>query len=96
MSNPLNILITGATAGFGRQTAEKLASDGHQVFATARGVDGKNAEAAQSLELTNFDDIGRRRYFDESAIGDRTNALGTGVPFGQGSARRAGQSKQGR
>ncbi len=33
MSNRLNVLITGATSGFGRQTAEKLASDGHQVFA---------------------------------------------------------------
>ncbi len=50
MSNQLNILITGATSGFGRQTAETLANDGHQVFATARGVNGKNADAAQSLE----------------------------------------------
>ncbi len=50
MSNSLNILITGATAGFGRETAQKLASDGHQVFATTRGVHGKNADASQSLE----------------------------------------------
>jgi len=50
MSNRLNVLITGATSGFGRQTAEKLASDGHQVFATARGVQGKNAGASRSLE----------------------------------------------
>ena len=50
MSNQLNILITGATAGFGRQTAERLANDGHQVYATTRGVHGKNIDAAQSLE----------------------------------------------
>jgi len=50
MTNALNILITGATSGFGRQTAQSLANDGHQVFATARGVHGKNADAAQSLE----------------------------------------------
>jgi len=50
MSKQLNILITGATSRFGRQTAEKLANDGHQVFATARGIHGKNADAAKSLE----------------------------------------------
>jgi len=50
MSNQLNVLITGATSGFGRQTAQKLASDGHQVFATARGVNGKNADSAKDLE----------------------------------------------
>ncbi|MTI29974.1 SDR family oxidoreductase, partial [Xanthovirga aplysinae] len=50
MSNRLNVLITGATSGFGRKTAEKLAEDGHQVFATTRGVHGKNADAVQNLE----------------------------------------------
>ena len=50
MTKPLNILITGAISGFGRQTAETLAKDGHHVYASARGVMGKNADAAQSLE----------------------------------------------
>ncbi len=50
MTNPLNILITGAISGFGRETAQKLAADGHQVFASARGIHSKNADAASSLE----------------------------------------------
>ncbi len=50
MSNQLNVLITGAISGFGRQIAQKLASDGHQVFATARGINGKNADAVNDLE----------------------------------------------
>ncbi len=49
MTNPLNVLITGTTSGFGKQIAEILAKDGHQVFATMREVEGKNADAAQDL-----------------------------------------------
>ena len=50
MTNTLNILITGAISGFGRETAQKLAADGHLVFASARGIHNKNADAASSLE----------------------------------------------
>ncbi len=50
MTNTLNILITGAISGFGRETAQKLAADGHRVFASARGIHSKNADAASSLE----------------------------------------------
>jgi len=50
MTNTLNILITGAISGFGRETAQKLAADGHRVFASARGINSKNADAASSLE----------------------------------------------
>lgn len=43
------IVITGCSAGFGHQLAEKLARQGHRVFATMRGVKGKNAQIAQQL-----------------------------------------------
>jgi hypothetical protein len=43
------ILITGASSGFGRDTAETLRHAGHSVYASMRGVQGKNREAAEAL-----------------------------------------------
>src|SRR5215468_6066837 len=43
------VLITGTSTGFGRLFAEKFARNGYSVFATMRGVNGKNAERAESL-----------------------------------------------
>jgi NAD(P)-dependent dehydrogenase (short-subunit alcohol dehydrogenase family) len=43
------ILITGASSGFGRDTAESLARTGHTVFASMRNPRGKNREQAQAL-----------------------------------------------
>ena len=43
------ILITGASNGFGRDTAETLHRAGHIVYASMRGAQGKNREAAEAL-----------------------------------------------
>jgi NADP-dependent 3-hydroxy acid dehydrogenase YdfG len=43
------ILITGASSGFGRDTAETLHCAGRTVYASMRGVQGKNRDAAEAL-----------------------------------------------
>lgn len=45
-----NILITGASSGFGRLTAELLAQDSYHVFATMRDINQKNKQAADELK----------------------------------------------
>jgi NAD(P)-dependent dehydrogenase (short-subunit alcohol dehydrogenase family) len=43
------ILVTGCSSGFGVLISKTLAAQGHRVYATMRGVTGRNAEAADGL-----------------------------------------------
>ena len=44
-----NVLITGCSSGFGLMAAKHLAKNGHTVFASMRGVAGKNSAVASEL-----------------------------------------------
>lgn len=43
------ILITGASSGFGRLMANALAASGHIVYASMRGLSGKNADQVAEI-----------------------------------------------
>jgi NAD(P)-dependent dehydrogenase (short-subunit alcohol dehydrogenase family) len=43
------VVITGASSGFGRLTAESLARAGHAVVAGMRDIEGRNAPNAAAL-----------------------------------------------
>jgi NAD(P)-dependent dehydrogenase (short-subunit alcohol dehydrogenase family) len=49
MDNPKVILVTGSSSGFGRLTVETLARQGHQVYASLRDVNGRNAAVSAEL-----------------------------------------------
>ena len=61
------ILITGASTGFGRDTAETLARAGHTVFASMRDPRGKNREHAQALSKQGIQ-VGELDVSDDTSV----------------------------
>src|SRR6202041_1706063 len=49
------ILITGASSGFGRLTAETLSRSGHKVFAGFRSAEGARKQIADELKAKNIE-----------------------------------------
>ncbi len=49
------ILITGASSGFGRLTAETLAKSGYRIFAGFRSTDGERKQVAEELQKNNIE-----------------------------------------
>lgn len=47
--NQRTAVVTGASSGFGRLTAQAFAADGWRVYATMRNLTGRNAAAAKGL-----------------------------------------------
>jgi NADP-dependent 3-hydroxy acid dehydrogenase YdfG len=51
------ILITGTSNGFGADIATTLAAAGHRVFATMREMNGRNREAASTLQARGIETL---------------------------------------
>jgi NAD(P)-dependent dehydrogenase (short-subunit alcohol dehydrogenase family) len=64
--NGKTILITGASTGFGRGTAETLARAGHRVFASMRDIEGRNREHAEALRRQSIEVVELDVSNDES------------------------------
>lgn len=51
------ILITGASSGFGRDTAQTLAAAGHRIFAGVRDIAGRNRAVADELRAKGIEPV---------------------------------------
>jgi NAD(P)-dependent dehydrogenase (short-subunit alcohol dehydrogenase family) len=80
------VVVTGCSSGFGELIARTLARGGHTVYATMRGVDSRNAAAAErlgnwalehsvALEVLELDVVSDRSV--ERAVGHVLEAHGT-------------------
>src|SRR3954466_3290141 len=79
------VLVTGATSGIGKATAELLAAKGYRVFGTSRDPAGKTANGYELLRLEVSSDESVAACV--SAVAERTggridvlhNNAGTGI-----------------
>ena len=63
------ILITGASSGFGRDTAHTLAAAGHKVFAGVRDIAGRNLAVAEELRSKGIEPLALDVTSDASVDG---------------------------
>lgn len=65
-----SVLITGSSSGFGQSIAKVLLEKGFTVFATMRGVEGKNVGPATALKEFAADKSGRLHVLDLDVTSD--------------------------
>jgi NAD(P)-dependent dehydrogenase (short-subunit alcohol dehydrogenase family) len=78
MSDQKTVVITGASSGFGRHTAEAFAQDGWRVFAGMRDLAGRNAGAASALRALGVTPIELDVTDQASVDGAAATVLGHG------------------
>ena len=62
--NIVNVLITGASSGFGKLTTLSLVNKGYKVWASMRDVKGKNSAKAEELKQATSDSPGALELLD--------------------------------
>jgi NAD(P)-dependent dehydrogenase (short-subunit alcohol dehydrogenase family) len=69
------VLITGTNSGFGWLTAHTVAALGHQVYATMRETNGKNAEKAKALSQIENVTVLDVTLSDESSVKNAVDTI---------------------
>lgn len=71
-----NIIITGSSSGFGLKAAKDFADRGHQVFATMRKPDGKNAgKKAELVEHSHLIKVVDMDVTDDASVKNAINGI---------------------